>query len=45
MSDAVAVVLLVGHPEFDPELIALHGRLILDTRNILRGVDFRGEVL
>jgi len=45
MSDADVVVLLVGHPEFDPELIASHGRLILDTRNILRGVDFRGEVL
>ena len=45
MSDADVVVLLVGHPEFDPELIASHGRLILDTRNILRGVDFKGEVL
>jgi len=45
MSDADVVVLLVGHPEFDPELIASHGRLILDTRNILRGADFKGEVL
>ena len=45
MSDADVVVLLVGHPEFDPELIASHGRLILDTRNILRGVDFKGEGL
>ena len=45
MSDADVVVLLVGHPEFDPELIASNASLILDTRNILRGVEFTGEVL
>jgi len=45
LRSADLVVLLVGHPEFDPELIASYGRLILDTRNILSAVAFRGEVL
>ena len=45
LRDSDLVVLLVGHPEFDPELIASNASLILDTRNILRGVEFTGEVL
>lgn len=39
------VVLLVGHSEFDPALIASVSPLVFDSRNILRGLEFRGEHL
>jgi len=39
------VVVLVDHPEFDPALIAEHARLVFDTKNLLRGHSFIGEVL
>lgn len=39
------VVVLVDHPEFDPAMIARHARLVLDTKNLLRSVEFTGEVL
>jgi len=39
------VVLLVGHPEFDPELIASTAPLVFDSRNVLRGFDFHGDRL
>ena len=39
------VVLLVDHPEFEPAIIAEHGKLVFDTKGRLRGVDFVGELL
>ncbi|MEY3360819.1 MAG: hypothetical protein RL531_538 [Actinomycetota bacterium] len=39
------VVVLVDHPEFDPEVIAAHAPLVFDAKAILRGREFRGEVL
>lgn len=45
MRRADIVLLLVDHPEFTPALIAEHAPLVLDTKGVLRGVPFRGEVL
>lgn len=45
LASADLVVLLVDHPEFDPATIARHGRLVFDTKNLLRGQQFVGEVL
>jgi UDP-N-acetyl-D-mannosaminuronic acid dehydrogenase/UDP-N-acetyl-D-glucosamine dehydrogenase len=39
------VVVLVDHPEFDPEIIARHARLVFDTKNIMRETLFTGEIL
>ena len=39
------VILLVDHPEFEPQLLAEHARLLLDTKGVLRGRDFAGEML
>ncbi|MCU1376482.1 MAG: nucleotide sugar dehydrogenase [Actinomycetia bacterium] len=39
------VVLLVDHAEFDPDVIARHAPLVFDTKAVLRGRDFRGELL
>jgi UDP-N-acetyl-D-glucosamine dehydrogenase len=39
------VVVLVDHPQFDPALIAKCSPLVLDTRNLLRGLDYTGETL
>jgi UDP-N-acetyl-D-mannosaminuronic acid dehydrogenase/UDP-N-acetyl-D-glucosamine dehydrogenase len=39
------VVLLVDHPEFEPATIAREGQLVFDAKGVLRGHDFRGEVL
>ncbi|MFM7271147.1 MAG: hypothetical protein ACKO2C_05885, partial [Actinomycetes bacterium] len=39
------VVVLVDHPEFDPEVICAHSPLVFDAKAILRGREFRGEVL
>lgn len=39
------VVVLVDHPEFDPLVIANHARLVFDTKNIMRGTSFTGEIL
>jgi nucleotide sugar dehydrogenase len=39
------VLLLVNHPELPLETIAARGRLVLDTRDSLRDLDFRGESL
>ena len=39
------VVLLVDHPEFDPDVIAAHSPLVFDTKAVLRGREFRGELL
>ena len=45
MEESDVVVLLVAHHEFDPEVIAATAPLVFDTRNILRGLEFRGEAL
>jgi nucleotide sugar dehydrogenase len=45
LRNAELVVVLVNHPEFDPELIARESTLVFDTKGILRGREFRGEVL
>jgi UDP-N-acetyl-D-glucosamine dehydrogenase len=39
------VVVLVDHPEFDPDVIARHAPLVFDAKAILAGRDFRGELL
>ena len=38
-------ILLVDHPEFDPELICRHTPLVFDTKGSLRGQLLNGEVL
>jgi UDP-N-acetyl-D-glucosamine dehydrogenase len=39
------VVLLVDHAEFDPAVIAANASLVFDTKAILRGHEFTGELL
>lgn len=39
------VVVLVDHPEFDPELIASKSKLVFDSKALLRDLDFNGELL
>ena len=45
LTAADLVIVLVDHPEFDPAAIARNARLIFDTKNLLREVEFIGEVL
>jgi nucleotide sugar dehydrogenase len=45
LADADLVLLLVDHPEFDPDEICRHSRVVFDTKGILRGRTFDGEVL
>jgi UDP-N-acetyl-D-glucosamine dehydrogenase len=45
LTSADLVVVLVDHPEFDPEVIASHAPLVFDAKAIVRGLPFRGEVL
>ncbi|MDJ0768628.1 MAG: nucleotide sugar dehydrogenase [Ilumatobacter sp.] len=45
LSDADVVVVLVDHDDFEPSTIARHAALVLDTKNLLRGHDFEGEIL
>ena len=45
LAAADVVGVLVDHPEFDPAVIAEHSELVFDTKNLLRGHDFTGEVL
>jgi hypothetical protein len=35
----------VDHPEFDPAVVAEHSRLVFDTKNLLQGHSFIGELL
>ncbi len=48
-NDALAAadltVVLVDHPEFLPEEIASHSRLVFDAKGYLRGQHFEGEIL
>lgn len=45
LSSADLVVVLVDHPEFDPELIASKSQLVFDSKALLRDLDFAGELL
>ena len=45
LADAELVVVLVDHDDFDAAVIAEHAPLVFDTRDLLRGREFRGEVL
>jgi len=45
LASADLVVVLVDHPEFEPASIAEHAELVLDTKNIMRGIEFDGEIL
>ena len=45
LTEADLVIVLVDHPEFDPARIAGAARRVFDTKNLLRGHPFTGEVL
>ena len=45
LAAADLVILLVDHPEFRPELVAEHARLVFDAKGALREQRFRGETL
>ena len=45
LAAADVVVVLVDHAEFDPATIGRHSQLIFDTKNLMRGHEFAGEVL
>lgn len=45
LSSCDIAVILVDHPEFDPQTIAAHAPLVFDTKNIMRGASFAGEIL
>ena len=45
LAAADVVVVLVDHPEFDPAFIAEHSALVFDTKNLLKGHEFHGELL
>ncbi len=45
LADADLVLLLVDHPEFDADEICRHSRVVFDTKGILRGREFDGEIL
>jgi nucleotide sugar dehydrogenase len=45
LAHADLVLLLVDHPEFDPDDICRHSKVVFDTKGILRGRAFDGEVL
>ena len=36
---------VVDHPEFDSAVISDHAPMVFDTKNLLRGQAFNGEVL
>ena len=45
LAAADLVVVLVDHPEFDPEVVAQHAQLVFDAKGLLRATSFRGETL
>ncbi len=45
LAAADLVVVLVDHIEFDPATIAEHALMVFDTKNLMRGHAFAGEVL
>lgn len=38
-------IVLVDHQEFDPQIIATHAPMVFDTKNLMRGQSFNGEIL
>jgi UDP-N-acetyl-D-glucosamine dehydrogenase len=45
LSEADLTIILVDHEEFDPALIATHSKMVFDTKNLMRGREFSGEIL
>jgi len=45
LAAANLVIVLVDHDEFNPAAIAKHASMVFDTKNIMRGTNFTGEVL
>lgn len=45
LGTADIVVVLVDHPEFEPDVIGEHAPLVFDTKNVMRGHEFTGEIL
>ena len=45
LQESDLVVVLVDHPEFDPELIASESDLVFDSKAVMRGTAFTGELL
>jgi nucleotide sugar dehydrogenase len=45
LRDADLVVLLVDHPEFDPDEICRHASIVFDAKGALAGRTFEGETL
>lgn len=45
LAAADLVLVLVDHPEFDPDEICRNARLVFDAKGILRGRSFAGEIL
>jgi nucleotide sugar dehydrogenase len=45
LSRADLTIVLVDHDEFDPALIATHAKMVFDTKNLMRGREFSGEIL
>jgi UDP-N-acetyl-D-mannosaminuronate dehydrogenase len=45
LEESDVTVVLVDHEEFDPAMIAEHATTVFDTKNIMRDVNFTGEIL
>lgn len=45
LDDYDAVVILTDHRAVDYALLASHARLIVDTRNAMRGMDVKGKIV
>jgi UDP-N-acetyl-D-glucosamine dehydrogenase len=45
LSGCDLAIVLVDHHEFDPQMIATHAPMVFDTKNLMRGQSFSGEIL
>ena len=45
LDDYDAVMILADHRAVDYALLAVHARLIVDTRNAMRGMDVKGKMV
>jgi UDP-N-acetyl-D-glucosamine dehydrogenase len=45
LSGCDLAIVLVDHHEFDPHMIATHAPMVFDTKNLMRGQSFSGEIL
>jgi UDP-N-acetyl-D-glucosamine dehydrogenase len=45
LSQCDLAIVLVDHQEFDPATIASHAPMVFDTKNLMRGQNFTGEIL